>query len=154
MSTKQKLSTAPAKRTGRPIKEARKGRRYQIGVIVTGETKSLIAARAKESGRTISREVEIMVERLLQYEGTLKRLYGTIEEMERGRVEATLVRLGYTPICPTNTKDGEPPAKERGGYWMVWAEPGYPGIQRNVFAEMELEARRTRQASPVREEPK
>ena len=36
MSTKQKLGTAPAKRTGRPIKEARKGRRYQIGVIVTG----------------------------------------------------------------------------------------------------------------------
>jgi hypothetical protein len=57
-----------AKRLGRPIKEARKGKRYQIGVIVTGDIKAIIAKRAKESGRTISRELEMMIERLLQYE--------------------------------------------------------------------------------------
>lgn len=108
MSTKQKLGTAPAKRTGRPIKEARKGRRYQIGVIVTGQTKSLIAAKAKESGRTISREVEQMIERLLQYEG----MFG----MDADALPTLLRHRGYTRVAITHLRTGQRS--------FAWVEPG------------------------------
>jgi hypothetical protein len=123
-----------AKRIGRPMKPARKGRRYQIGVIVTGKTKSLITQAAKASGRTISREVEHLIERVLTYDATLRAMRTTLEEMERASIDAVLVRKGYTPIHPLMA-DGLPRAKPSGGFWTVWAEPGYPGIQRSGFEE-------------------
>ena len=122
-----------AKRMGRPMKAARKGRRYQIGVIVTGETKTLITQAAKASGRTISREVEHLIERALHYDRMLNSMRTTLGEMEKSNVEAALWRQGFTPVRPL--KDGQPLAKEGGGYWTVWAEPGYPGIQRSGFEE-------------------
>jgi hypothetical protein len=124
-----------AKRMGRPMKAARKGRRYQIGVIVTGETKTLITQAAKASGRTISREVEHLIERVLTYDATLRAMRTTLEEMEKGSIDAVLVRKGYTPIHPLMDPDGLPRAKPSGGFWTVWAEPGYPGIQRSGFEE-------------------
>src|SRR5262245_22415343 len=146
-------------RTGRPMKTARKGRRYQSGVIVTGETKTIITEGAKASGRTISREVEHLISRALQYEEALARSHRTLEEIESDNIAAVLLRLGYTPTCPLNKESGKPYAKEGGGYWRVWAEPGYPGISLELsgfepLTEEEREAVRARLQAPAREEPK
>jgi hypothetical protein len=132
MGTMEKPAAERAsKRRGRPIKTAKKGRITQIGVLVSAATKTLIVQSAKASGRTISREVEHLIERALHYDRLLNSMRTTLGEMEKGNVEAALWRLGFTPVRPF--KDGQPVAKEGGGYWTVWAEPGYPGIQRSGF---------------------
>ena len=112
-----------AKRTGRPSKPAREGRRYQIGVIVTGKTKKLIDEAARASGRTISREVEHLIERALAYDAMLKAMQTTQDEMKKGNVEAELVRQGYTLIRHPH----------EGKTWKLWAEPNFPDIKRSGF---------------------
>ena len=127
MDTAEKAaSEQPAKRTGRPMKTARKGRRYQIGVIVTGETKTTITEAAKESGRTISREVEHMIERCLQYDAMFKATARTLQDIDQGdmpSVEAALWRRGFTPHRHV----------VEGKAWKFWTEPGFPGIERSGF---------------------
>jgi hypothetical protein len=123
MSSKQETRpAAEAKRgvkVGRPVKPARKGRRYQIGVIVTGDVKAIIAKHAKESGRTISREVEIMIERLLQYESVLRTPADAVPPLLR--------RHGYPRIAVSNPRTGV-----RG---FAWFEPGV--IEESGFVPME-----------------
>jgi hypothetical protein len=96
-------------------------------VIVTGKTKATITKLAKESGRTISREVEHLIERALQYEEMMHAMRNTLEEIEKGSVEAALVRLGYTPLRHSH----------EGKSWKLWAEPGYPGIEHSGFKSSE-----------------
>jgi hypothetical protein len=103
------------------VKPARKGRRYQLGLVVTGETKMLVTRAAKASGRTVSSEAEHLIVRALQYDHLLQSMRTTLEEMERTNIDAVLVRKGYTPIRSAKGK--------------LWAEPGYPGIQRSGFEE-------------------
>jgi hypothetical protein len=91
------------KRTGRPMKKAREGRRYQIGVIVTGATKKIITDAAKASGRTISREVEILIEKALQYDRMFADMRMNAEEIAKQSEEAALRRRGYEPVL---TPDG------------------------------------------------
>jgi hypothetical protein len=117
------VNEKPAKRIARRIKPARAGQRYQIGVIVTGTTKNIIAKEAMKTGRTISREVEILIERALAYDKVLESRQITLEEMEKGNIEAALWRLGYTPI--RTPIDGKA--------WKVWAEPGHPRAERSGF---------------------
>jgi hypothetical protein len=105
-------------RAGRPIKKSRKGRRYQIAAIVDGRTKSIIAQSAKLSGRTIGRECEIMIERLLQYDRLFERTRMTAEEIANQSEDAALQRRGYTPV---HTR-----------YGKVWYPAGYPGLERFV----------------------
>jgi len=105
-------------RTGRPMKAARRGRRYQIGVIVTGETKAVITKAAMETGRTISREVEHMIERCLQYDRTLAAMGKTFEEIKQGNLEAALLRDGYTV---ERRRIGDKT-------WKAYREPGYPPV--------------------------
>ncbi|HEY2534308.1 MAG TPA: hypothetical protein VGJ20_41395 [Xanthobacteraceae bacterium] len=97
------MGTAAKRRTGRPIKESQKGRRYQIGVIVTGATKAIITKAAKESGRTISREVEILIEKALQYDRMFEDMRMTAEEIAHQSEEAALRRRGYERVV---TPDG------------------------------------------------
>jgi hypothetical protein len=114
-----KLHAAPVKpRGGRPTKSSRKGARYQIGVIVTGATKAVIAREAKGEGRTISRQVEHMIERCLQFDRTLAAMGKTFEEIKRGNLEAALFRDGYT--VERRVIDGK--------IWKSWREPGYPPV--------------------------
>jgi hypothetical protein len=101
-----------APRTGRPMKAARKGERYQIGVIVTGATKAIIAREAKTEGRTISRQVEILIERALQYDRTLAAMNKTIEEIRRGNIENEFRHQGHTPV--------------RTPHGVVWFPPNFP----------------------------
>ena len=93
----------------------------------------------------------------MQYEEALARSHRTLEGIESDNVAAVLLRLGYTPTCPRNKESGKPYAKEGGGYWRVWAEPGYPGISLELYepqTEEEREAVRARLQAPAREEPK
>src|SRR5256885_3024959 len=109
---------------GRRIKKVPKGERTQIGVIVGGKTKALLLAAMKESGRTISREAEFLIEKALVYDSTLAAMKRTLEEIEKDNVEAALWRKGWRPVRETD-KDGK--------IWKLWAQPGYPGIESSEF---------------------
>ena len=120
---------------GRRIKKVPKGERTQIGVIVGGNTKARLLKSMKESGRTISREVEHLIEKAHAYDdvvATVKRAPGPphpgdLEEIQRRNVEADLARLGY-------------PMQRRiidGKVWKTWAEPGFPGTQAGGYVEPE-----------------
>src|SRR5262249_9321435 len=114
-----KLHAAAVKpRGGRPVKSSRKGAHYQIGVIVTGATKAVIAKAAKTEGRTISRQVEHMVERCLQYDRIFAAMRKTAEEIQQGNLEPALFRDGYT--VERRMIDGR--------IWKKWREPGYPSV--------------------------
>jgi hypothetical protein len=103
-------------RTGRPMKAARKGQRYQIGVIVTGATKAIIAREAKNEGRTISRQVEHMIERCLQYDRVFKAMGKTAEEIQQDNLHAALLRAGFSvERLPVGDKT-----------FMTYREPGHP----------------------------
>jgi hypothetical protein len=114
---------AESKRGGRPIKEARKGKRSRISVDISAPTKALINSRAKASGRTLAREAEIMIEGFVTYQEMMERMRQTLDEMQRGNVEAALWRLGYTPV--RRVIDGKA--------WKLWAEPNFPGLERSGF---------------------
>lgn len=119
-SAREPKKSGPA-RLGRPIKEARKGRRYQIGVMVTGARKQLIAKRAKESGRSISGEVEMIIERAIQDEQWFAATRLSRAELERAIPEGWLREHGYTPA--TVGWESETGAKQTGS---IWFPPGYP----------------------------
>jgi hypothetical protein len=125
-------TTTGKPRRGRPFKAPKKGKRAPLSLLVRAEVKQLVDERAKASGRTQSQEAEAMIERCLTYDQTMAAIGTTLAEMEKGNVESFLWRRGFTPIRPSG-KDGLPLAKEGGGYWTVWAEPGYPGIERPGF---------------------
>jgi hypothetical protein len=112
---------------GRPIKKVPKGERTQIGVIVGGKTKALLLKAMKESGRTISREAEHLIERAVALDDWLTGQKRTLKELERGNVEAELHRLGY------------PMQRQiiNGKVWKTWAEPGFPGTQISGFVDPE-----------------
>jgi hypothetical protein len=125
MSTKQKLNSDEQARIGRPIKEARKGKRSRISVDISSTSKALIASRAKASGRTLAREAEIMIEGFVRYLEMMERTRMTLEDMDKGKfsVEAALWRLGYTPVRVAQEDKA----------WKIWAEPGFPGVERSGF---------------------
>jgi hypothetical protein len=115
------------RKRGRPLKKVPKGERTQIGVIVGGKTKALLLNAMQQSGRTISREAEHLIERALAYDevvATLKRTPGPphpddLKEVRRSSLEAELHGLGY------------PMQRQiiNGKVWKTWAEPGFPGAQ-------------------------
>lgn len=111
-----KLEAEVAKRVGRPIKEARKGRRSRISIDISSPTKARIASRANASGRTIAREAEIMIEGFLVYLEMQERNRTTLEDMHKGNVEGVLWKLGYIPIRHVIA----------GKAYKLWAEPGSP----------------------------
>lgn len=115
--------TPKAKRRGRPFKAPKAGKRAPLSLLVRAEIKQLVDERAKASGRTQSQEAEMLIERCLQYDKTMEAMRSTLADIEKGSVEPALFRLGYTPI--RTTKEGK--------VWKLWAEPGFPGIERSGF---------------------
>ena len=107
------------KRIGRPVKLTPKGKRVSLGLKVTAEIKRLIDQEAEKSGRTQSQVAELLIERALQYDRTLQAMNTTLADMEKGNVETTLRRMGYTPVHDTRGK--------------IWREPGYQGAKRSGF---------------------
>src|SRR5262245_25738940 len=88
----------PLKRAGRPLGEAHKGKRYQIGVRVSGQVKSTLARRAKENGRSLSSEIEHMIERVAELDRWLGALHASLAELAHAAGDDALRRKGYTPI--------------------------------------------------------
>jgi len=101
------------KRTGRPVKKAAPGSRVSLGLKVTAQIKDLLDAQAKVSGRTQSQEAEMMIERTIHYDRAFAAMKMTLEEIERGNLEAELQRKGYSFL---RTEHGK-----------VWLPPDYPG---------------------------
>lgn len=128
------------RRIGRPIKAAKKGQRSMLGVFVGPDIRAKVAAAAKVSGRTLSREVEILIERAVAYDAFMASMKTTLEGLQGGQVEAELRRLGYVAIRdPVSGK-------------KLWAEPGYPGIQQSGFMAVEPGELEARQAAGLDEE--
>jgi hypothetical protein len=113
----------PAKRIGRPTKTPKGRVRVALGLKVTAETKRVIDQMAQASGRTQSQQAEFLIERALQFDRTLAAMGTTLADMQTGNIEATLFRLGYTPIR----------SPREGKVWKLWAEPGFPGVERSGF---------------------
>ena len=114
------------RRIGRPTKSPTPGTRVSLGLKVTPNIKRLLDGAAASSGRTQSQEAEMMIERCLTYDQTLEAMHTTLADMQKDNVEAALRRLGYTPVrVPNEDKPDRP--------WKLWAEPGYPGIERSEF---------------------
>ena len=101
---------------GRRIKKVPKGERTQIGVIVGGKTKALLLKAMQQSGRTISREAEHLIEKALIYDDWLAGQKRTLKELEGDNVEAALARRGF-PMQRVFLE---------GKWWRVWGEPGIP----------------------------
>ena len=126
MKTVSRKTDAP-KRIVRPMKLPTKGKRAALSLLVRPEIKRLVDARAKANSRTQSQEAEMMIERCLQYEKAMADLgieLGGIETGPMPTVEAAFWRRGYTPV---RHLDGE------GRAWKLWAEPGFPGVERSGF---------------------
>jgi hypothetical protein len=123
------------RKRGRPVKKVPKGERTQIGVIVGGKTKARLLKAMKESGRTISREVEHLIEKAHAYDdvvATVTRAPGPphpddLKKIRRRNVEAEMDSLGY-PMRRLII-DGK--------VWKTWAEPGFPGAQTSGFVDPE-----------------
>lgn len=115
--------TTRAKRKGRPFKEPAPGKRAPLSLLVRSEIKKLVDERARASGRTQSQEAEAMIERCLAYDQTMEAMRTNLADMQKDSVDASLFRLGYTPI--REIRDGKA--------WKLWAEPGFPGLERSGF---------------------
>jgi hypothetical protein len=113
---KQESKLAKPARKGRPIKPVRKGFRYQIGVIVSGATKMMLAREAKNTGRTISREVESMIEAYLLYRELFPSKNPSLTTTIADAGAYLLWRHGYTRVEILNPKTGQ--------RFPGWAEPG------------------------------
>lgn len=105
---------------GRPLGEARKGKRYQIGVRVNGQVKSALARRAKENGRSLSSEIEHIIERVAELDRWLEAMRTSLGELERNAGDDVLRRKGYTAI-PCAWKSGTDAVSAD-----VWFPPGFP----------------------------
>jgi hypothetical protein len=82
----------PRVMVGRPLGEARKGKRYQIGIRVSGQVKAALARRAKENGRSLSSEIEHMIERAAELDRWLEALRMSLEDLERAAIDNALRR--------------------------------------------------------------
>lgn|SRR5262245_1447634 len=106
----------PQRRIGRPTKPpARRAKRIKLGLVVSAEIKRQLDKTAKDSGLSLSQEVERRVAESFRYEtvlGPLNEANDRVREIATGKVEAALRRAGWGSYF-------EP---RYGG--DVWAPPG------------------------------
>ena len=106
---------------GRRIKKVPKGERTQIGVIVGGNTKACLLKSMKESGRTISREVEHLIEKAHAYDDVVATVTrapgpphpGDLKEIERRNVEADWPALAIRCSAGSSTARCGRPGQSR-----------------------------------------
>jgi hypothetical protein len=106
-----------AKRIGRPFKPAIGAARVALGLKVTGETKRMVEALARASGRTQSQQAEYLIERALQYDQIAKAMGTTLESFEQDSIEAALRRKGWRLVRVSD---------QNGNSTDLWAPPGHP----------------------------
>jgi hypothetical protein len=117
---------------GRRIKKVPKGERTQIGVIVGGKTKALLLKAMQQSGRTISREAEHLIEKALAYDDMLRAMNTSMEKFAEGKIRETHVPV-HTSYGKIWVPKGHPDAPKEGGFepWTEeeaksWTERGHP----------------------------
>src|SRR6476620_10919108 len=99
---------------GRRIKKVAKGQRTQIGVIVGGKTKALLLKAMQQSGRTISREAEHLIEKALAYDDMLRAMNTSMEKFAEGQMRKTHAPL-HTPYGAVWIPKGHPDGPKEGG---------------------------------------
>jgi hypothetical protein len=113
------------KRIGRPVKPVRAKRgRARLSLVVTAETKKRIIDAAEVSERSLSAEIEFLIEQALTYNEILKTMRTSVAEIAKGNVEAAFRRLGYRPLH-------SPP------YGNIWLPQGHPGGSHGEFIDEE-----------------
>jgi predicted transcriptional regulator len=114
--TGSKMTDKEAKRIGRPMKKAARGeKRASLGLKVRIEVKKRIDEAAKASGRTQSQEAEALIEQALAPYFMLEKMHATLNDIERGNIEAVFRKLGYIPL--------------RTPHGTGWLPPGHPGLR-------------------------
>jgi hypothetical protein len=112
---------AEKRRIGRPMKEPRRGKRAPLSLLVRPAIKRLVDKMAKANGITQSAQAEMLIEQGLAVRQVLDAMGKTVAEIESGSVDTALSRRGFTPIRHM----------VEGKAWKLWAEPGFPGIERS-----------------------
>jgi hypothetical protein len=95
------------KRMGRPTKAPVEGERVPLGLRVTAEAKRKLAAAAIKSGRSISQEAELRIERSFQMEelGPHLAKIGVLEVAMKELREAVLKGWGQVIAPGTSTSN-------------------------------------------------
>jgi hypothetical protein len=106
-------------RLGRPAEPAGAAQRYSLGLKVTAEMKNLIDQEARRSGRTQSQVTELLLEKAITYERVVSGLNTTLEQIQRGHLEAALRADGYRAV--------------HSPYGDIWLPRDYPLGQRSGF---------------------
>jgi hypothetical protein len=78
----------------------------------TPERHASLKAEADRNGRSVSEQVEAMVERAVAYDQMLEAIRTSVAEIERGAVEGAFRRAGYMPVSSR--------------FGRVWYPPGFP----------------------------
>lgn len=110
----------PKRAVGRPMKVPRRGKRAPLSLLVRPDIKRLVDKLATANGITQSAQGEFLIEQGLAVRQVLDAMGTTLEEIERGNVEAALRRLGYRPWRVTGS-DGK--------VYKAWCEPGHPAAR-------------------------
>jgi hypothetical protein len=113
MATKQKPAATPASRIVAAVGTARAGKRPQLGIIVSQETKDLIEQLAHDDKCSMGQMVEHLIHEALHTRQLLTDVRSSVRTEEVGtRVLGTvLFRRLWTPV---DTDQGD----------KVWAPPG------------------------------
>jgi hypothetical protein len=97
------------KQRGRPIKPAT-GKRTQVTTLIRADLKRRLMEDAKQSGRTLSQEIEHWLERLLAYE-TLTSAFANLQPTEdQGLRDLQKVFASLVPSAPRAVSPGGPPS--------------------------------------------
>jgi predicted HicB family RNase H-like nuclease len=109
-SDRASLKAEAERKPGRPRKY--KGGRIHATVRFTPERHASLKAEADRNGRSVSEQVEAMVERAVAYDQMLEAIRTSVAEIERGAVEGAFRRAGYMPVSSR--------------FGRVWYPPGFP----------------------------
>jgi hypothetical protein len=120
-SERASVKAEAERKPGRPRRY--KGGRIHTTVRFTPERHASLKAEADRNRRSVSEQVEAMVERAVAYDQMLEAMRTSVAEIERGAVEAAFRRAGYTPVSSR--------------FGRVWYPPGFPLEGSGFIAEDE-----------------
>ena len=107
----------------RTVKALDGGKRYPLNMRTTKETRDRLEKAAADSGRSLAQELEFQLERVFHYDHVFENMKRSIEEIQKGNLEAELHRAGY---IHRYTEYGD-----------AWLSPGHPGERSGFIAPPE-----------------
>jgi hypothetical protein len=91
-----------------------RGKRYQIGVLVSPKVRKALTKSAAANGHTLTSEAERMIEKAFWYDGIL-----ADEKLKFAAIETGLFRYGYIPLELIDAN---------GKTWAAWARPDFAAL--------------------------